>query len=141
MKIRDIEDKQIRQKALAIASTPEAVEFRKRNNFGVTDSFSDLSLDTAFDWRDTSEGYDYWKKVFIFENLDSEDKKDELDGRIFPNHYNNENGSLYKIAKQRGWDAYQFDAIKRIDRMYKKGELERDIEKTKTVLDMAKAKM
>jgi len=55
-----------------------------------------------------------------------------------PIHYNNKNGSLYKIAQQRGWNAYQFDAIKRIDRALKKGEFERDIDKTIEVLKMFK---
>ena len=55
-----------------------------------------------------------------------------------PKHYNNDNGSLYKIAEQRGWNAYQFDAIKRIDRMYKKGQFESDIDKTILVLEMAR---
>ena len=58
-----------------------------------------------------------------------------------PIHYNNENGSLYKIAQQRGWNAYQFDAIKRIDRALKKGEFERDIDKTIEVLRMFKNKV
>jgi len=53
-----------------------------------------------------------------------------------PEHYDNENGSLYKIAVQRGWNAYQFDAIKRIDRAYKKGKFEQDIEKTHLVLNL-----
>lgn len=55
-----------------------------------------------------------------------------------PKHYKNKSGSLYKIAQQRGWNAYQFDAIKRIDRAEKKGEFQQDIEKTKLVLDMWK---
>lgn len=53
-----------------------------------------------------------------------------------PEHYNNDNGSLYKIAEQRGWNAYQFDIIKRIDRATKKGEFIEDLEKTKTVIDL-----
>ena len=27
-------------------------------------------------------------------------------------HYDNTHGSLYKIAIERGWNAYQFDAYK-----------------------------
>ena len=55
-----------------------------------------------------------------------------------PKHYDNEKGSLYKIAVERGWNAYQFDAIKRIDRAYKKGLFKEDIDKTKLVLDLMK---
>jgi len=53
-----------------------------------------------------------------------------------PAHYNNENGSLYKIAEERGWNAYQFDAIKRIDRVNKKGNFVEDIKKTIFVLEL-----
>lgn len=53
-----------------------------------------------------------------------------------PTHYDNTNGSLYKIAIQRGWNAYQFDAIKRIDRVNKKGQFKEDVEKTITVLKL-----
>ena len=50
--------------------------------------------------------------------------------------YDNTHGSLYKIALERGWNAYQFDAVKRIDRASKKGQFEEDIRKTKKVLDL-----
>ena len=53
-------------------------------------------------------------------------------------HYDNTYGSLYKIAQERGWNAYQFDAIKRIDRAPKKGQFSEDIQKTKVVLDIWK---
>jgi hypothetical protein len=53
-----------------------------------------------------------------------------------PEHYDNTNGSLYKIANERGWNAYQFDAIKRIDRVNKKGQFKEDIEKTIEVLKL-----
>ena len=53
-----------------------------------------------------------------------------------PEYYNNEKGSLYKIAEERGWNAYQFDAIKRIDRAYKKGLFKQDLEKTKVLIDL-----
>lgn len=51
-------------------------------------------------------------------------------------HYDNTNGSLYLIAKQRGWNAYQFDIIKRIDRSLKKGQFKEDLEKTKFLIDL-----
>lgn len=53
-------------------------------------------------------------------------------------HYDNSYGSLYKVAQERGWNAYQFDAIKRIDRALKKGNFTEDIEKTKVVLEIWK---
>jgi hypothetical protein len=53
-----------------------------------------------------------------------------------PKYYNNDNGSLYKIAEQRGWNAYQFDIVKRIDRALKKGLFLEDLEKTKFLIDL-----
>lgn len=159
MKIRDIENKQIRERAIELAISSEARDWRRSNSLKIEPKYAeDFLLGYAFPWGNSKEGYGYWENVYrkanMIENSSSdpnigeimcqktptEDKSNES-GHILPAHYDNEHGSLYKIAKQRGWDPYQFDAIKRIDRMYKKGELERDIEKTKTVLDMAKAKL
>lgn len=53
-------------------------------------------------------------------------------------YYHDKKGSLYKIAKERDWNAYQFDVIKRIDRCERKGEFESDIDKTIEVLKMYK---
>lgn len=47
-----------------------------------------------------------------------------------PRYYNNDNGSLYKIAKDRGWNPYLFDIVKRLERAEKKGEFRQDLEKT-----------
>lgn len=55
---------------------------------------------------------------------------------MIPEHYNNDKGSLYKIAVERGWNAYQFDIVKRIDRALKKGQFKDDLEKTKVVIDI-----
>lgn len=51
-------------------------------------------------------------------------------------HYDNTHGSLYQIAEQRGWNSYQFDIIKRIDRCLKKGQFEHDLQKTKDLIDL-----
>lgn len=51
-------------------------------------------------------------------------------------HYDNTHGSLYLIAQQRGWNAYQFDIIKRIDRALKKGNFKEDLQKTKDLIDL-----
>ena len=95
---------------------------------------------------DSREKYDEIKRFGNHNNKESidvecvnfnTDPKDLVDIKyVTPNHYNNDNGSLYKIAEQRGWDAYQFDAIKRIDRVNKKGQFKEDIEKTIVVLKL-----
>ncbi len=53
-----------------------------------------------------------------------------------PSHYDNSFCSLYKISKQRGWNSYLFDIVKRLERAEKKGEFETDLEKSKTVIDL-----
>ena len=44
------------------------------------------------------------------------------------------NRELIKMATQRCWTPYQFDAIKRIDRLYKNGQFEKDIKETELIL-------
>ena len=53
-----------------------------------------------------------------------------------PKHYNNEKGSLYKVAEERGWNPYLFDIVKRLERSEKKGEFKSDLEKSKFVIDL-----
>tara|TARA_R110000803_G_scaffold41432_2_gene89047 strand:+ start:145 stop:441 length:297 start_codon:yes stop_codon:yes gene_type:complete len=72
----------------------------------------------------------------VLENYLDENSKEILKQLESPEHYSNEKGSLYKIGLERGWNPYQFDAIKRIDRAYKKGQFKEDIEKTELVLKL-----
>ena len=53
-----------------------------------------------------------------------------------PKHYDNSNGTLYKVATERGWNAYLFDIVKRLERAEKKGEFKTDLEKSKVVIDL-----
>ena len=53
--------------------------------------------------------------------------KDDLNT---PNYYDNTNGSLYKVAQERGWNTYLFDIVKRLERAEKKGEFDKDLDKT-----------
>lgn len=53
-----------------------------------------------------------------------------------PKHYENSNGSLYKVATERGWNSYLFDIVKRLERANKKGEFETDLQKSKLVIDL-----
>lgn len=51
-------------------------------------------------------------------------------------HYDNANGSLYKIAEQLGLNAYEFDILKRIARCRKKGQFKQDLQKIKDTVDL-----
>jgi hypothetical protein len=55
---------------------------------------------------------------------------------ITPEHYNNENGTLYKVAAQRNWNPYLFDIVKRLERADKKGEFESDLNKSIAVIQL-----
>jgi hypothetical protein len=62
-----------------------------------------------------------------FHTVDIYQTKDDLNT---PNYYDNTNGSLYKVAQERGWNTYLFDIVKRLERAEKKGEFDKDLEKT-----------
>jgi hypothetical protein len=53
-----------------------------------------------------------------------------------PTYYDNTNGSLYKIAEQRGWGVRLFDLCKRLERNGKKDPLEQEIRKSIGVLEL-----
>jgi len=65
-------------------------------------------------------------------------EKTEVSNIKHQEHYNDKYGTLYLIGLQRGWNPYQFDIIKRIDRCLKKGEFEKDLDKTIEVIKMFK---
>jgi hypothetical protein len=75
-------------------------------------------------------------KVRAKETIDLSDSPEDHYFRKNPQHYDNTNGSLYKIAKERNWNAYVFDIVKRLDRAEKKGEFITDIEKSIKVLEL-----
>lgn len=58
-----------------------------------------------------------------------------------PNYYNNDNGSLYKVATERGWNSYLFDIVKRLERGGKKDPLTQEIDKTINVLKLWKEEL
>lgn len=51
-------------------------------------------------------------------------------------HYDNTNGSLYKIATDLGLNHWEFDLFKRLVRCRKKGEFEKDLQKIKDTCDI-----
>lgn len=51
-------------------------------------------------------------------------------------HYDNTSGSLYKFAKDKSLNAWEFDIIKRVVRCRKKGQFLLDLQKTKDVIDL-----
>ena len=55
---------------------------------------------------------------------------------MIPDYYDNTDGSLYKLAHERGWNAYIFDIVKRLERGGKKDPLSQEIEKSIVVLKL-----
>lgn len=58
---------------------------------------------------------------------------------IRPEYYNDAISSLYLVAIKRKWNAYQFDAMKRLERCEQKGSFKEDIEKSITVIELCKS--
>ena len=81
-----------------------------------------------------------FNKYFKFETSTTVDPKEATTGnKIFgstPSHYDNTNGTIYKVQKERGWNAYVFDIVKRLERAEKKGEFLSDIDKCIKVLEL-----
>jgi len=81
-----------------------------------------------------SECYD--THAFYFEDANGTFFKIKEEQFKAPKHYDNSNGSLYKVATERGWNSYLFDIVKRLERANKKGEFETDLQKSKLVIDL-----
>ncbi|WP_285011248.1 hypothetical protein [Pedobacter faecalis] len=84
--------------------------------------------------RSTSGGGNY--KAPLLERAVDRTENEVIRGVKLPEYYDNSKGSLYKVAQDRGWNSYQFDAVKRIDRALKKGQFKQDIEKTIALLKL-----
>ena len=72
---------------------------------------------------------DYWSTASF--NISTNNNNTDI-----PKHYNNDKGTLYKVAEERGWSSYLFDIVKRLERSEKKGEFESDLNKSKVVIDL-----
>lgn len=70
------------------------------------------------------------------EGLTDKEEDSVIRGMELPPYYNNDNGSLYKIAEQRGWGVRLFDLVKRLERNGKKDPLEQEIRKSIGVLEL-----
>ena len=68
-----------------------------------------------------------------FHTIDIVEYKEEFNT---PKHYDNTNGTLYKVAQERGWNTYLFDIVKRLERAEKKGEFNQDLEKSINVIKL-----
>ena len=81
----------------------------------------------SYDFQEPQNDKMYVILKTSFHTVDIIEYKDELNT---PKHYDNTNGSLYKVATERGWNSYLFDIVKRLERAEKKGEFDKDLEKT-----------
>lgn len=58
-----------------------------------------------------------------------------------PEYYDNSKGSLYKLSNERGWNAYLFDIVKRLERGGKKDPIVQEIDKSIAVLQLWKSEL
>ena len=89
-------------------------------------------LEHSWDIEDGSKGY-VLLKCDSYQAEILEEFKADLNT---PKHYDNTNGTLYKIAEERGWNSYLFDIVKRLERAEKKGEFTQDLEKSINVIKL-----
>ena len=75
------------------------------------------------------------KRINIIAQNGNDGEHYDLDADI-PKHYNNSKGTLYNVARERGWNPYLFDIVKRLERSEKKGEFKEDLRKSKVVIDL-----
>lgn len=75
----------------------------------------------------------FGNKLWFNENNDHFEMKEEINT---PSHYDNSKGTLYKVATERGWNAYLFDIVKRLERSNKKGYFKEDLEKSIAVIQL-----
>lgn len=87
-----------------------------------------------FDFTVRSELHN--RHLFDFEDAEGTVFNIKYEEYKAPKHYDNTNGSLYKVATERGWNSYLFDIVKRLERANKKGEFETDLQKSKLVIDL-----
>lgn len=77
----------------------------------------------------------FGNKLWFNENNDHFEMKKEINT---PSHYDNSKGTLYKVATERGWNAYLFDIVKRLERAEKKGVFDEDLDKSIAVIQLWK---
>ena len=87
----------------------------------------------CYDFKEPQNNKRYVILKTSFYTVDIVEYKDDLNT---PKHYDNTNGSLYKVAQERGWNSYLFDIVKRLERANKKGEFKQDLEKSINVIKL-----
>ena len=87
----------------------------------------------SYDFKEPQNDKRYVILKTDFYTVDIVEYKDDLNT---PKHYDNTNGSLYKVAQERGWNTYLFDIVKRLERAEKKGEFKQDLEKSINVIKL-----
>ena len=80
----------------------------------------------------------YWYPLSEIEKHLVEENEIEVNDAeiVTPSHYNNENGTLYKVANDRNWNHYLFDIVNRLERAEKKGEFKSDLQKSINIIQL-----
>ena len=118
---------------------------KKRATGGSIIFFDNCDADLNTDWFYASDAFEvyytennftYLSESAFIEFMDLGKYVDNPKEQVFNPlpYYDNSNGSLYKVATERGWGAYLFDVVKRLERGGKKDPLRQEIEKSIDVL-------
>lgn len=101
------------------------------SNTDVDDNTGNFSADGVGSGYFTRRAYEEVSEEEFIRFMALGDVKDVFNPQ---KHYDNSNGSLYKVATERKWNAYIFDVVKRLERGGKKDPLRQEIEKSIDVL-------
>lgn len=93
-------------------------------------------LDNPYEYVTIKMDIDHFKTFFT----EVKEKTDPIVESVIttPSHYDNSKGTLYKVALERGWNAYLFDIVKRLERAEKKGVFDEDLDKSIAVIQLWK---
>ena len=127
-----------------IAILKDDYHFRIRVGSVGNKEFSGMVIESNISDYKVGEVKKRWLKEYfdIYEiekvkEMDAMNKKEDKFTTIeTPKHYDNSNGTLYKVADERGWNPYLFDIVKRLERADKKGEFETDLKKSIAVIQL-----
>lgn len=110
----------------------------KNKEYFVTDFNKESIIYLADNGHKMSVNYNNISLYFDYDIIEIPKKDSIVEEVVTPNYYDNYKGTLYKIAQERGWNAYLFDIVKRLERAEKKGVFDEDLDKSIVVIQLWK---
>ena len=112
MQIKDIQDEEIRKRAMQLAKD----QAKKGARLLSLIALGNLHLDEAFAWSDTSEGESFWYQVYIGECPTPYSKTDgsHRDTNVGKSNYSDFKIQVWDIWKDYNLNPFDADIVKRV---------------------------